>query len=354
MDIYFCDECGARVTDLDLRGGKGMRQRQDVICSQCVGRGLAAEWLAKAGRTVGAAVGAPAAASDPISLARDRAVTSRDDPFDDDVVEPAPLKPSHGHETDALPAKPPRHEDDGFSAAAGAMGALAADLPKRDGDPRDGSEDDLTDHAGDEDPLAATSPTAMPGDVAAAAAAAKDETAATKPGKGGSSRQAAVKKGGTTSRRNASSKTTTKTSRQAKPSVMASKKVLVLSLVSCAAIAGIFFGLVVPNINGSKHKGPEVIRSDLLVNFGQIVKEVDGVTKEAMRNANDLAAQRKGIEALNQLNSEYAKFEKEATKLGWGEDGFSQQLENMGFADIKMRRQPISQRIFILEQQGSK
>lgn len=47
MDIYFCDLCGVRVTDIDLKGGHGLRSGHDVICATCLELGHGKEWLAK-------------------------------------------------------------------------------------------------------------------------------------------------------------------------------------------------------------------------------------------------------------------------------------------------------------------
>ena len=52
MDIYFCDLCGARVSDIDLRGGHGIRKQYDVICANCLELGHGKEWLAKQPRPV--------------------------------------------------------------------------------------------------------------------------------------------------------------------------------------------------------------------------------------------------------------------------------------------------------------
>jgi hypothetical protein len=47
MDIYFCDLCGVRVTDIDLKGGHGLRRSHDVICATCLELGHGKDWLAK-------------------------------------------------------------------------------------------------------------------------------------------------------------------------------------------------------------------------------------------------------------------------------------------------------------------
>src|SRR5271169_6040311 len=97
MDIYFCDLCGVRVTDIDLKGGHGLRSGHDVICATCLELGHGKEWLAKrqpqlkpvpgagaprAGKAAPAA--APAAESRHagaalLDRARDRARTAEED-----------------------------------------------------------------------------------------------------------------------------------------------------------------------------------------------------------------------------------------------------------------------------------
>jgi len=71
MDIYFCDLCGIRVTDTDLRTGHGIRSRVDVICAGCLDLGHGKEWLAK--RAKGKA--GMASPSPTLDAARDRAQT---------------------------------------------------------------------------------------------------------------------------------------------------------------------------------------------------------------------------------------------------------------------------------------
>jgi hypothetical protein len=98
MDIYFCDLCGVRVTDIDLKGGHGLRSGHDVICATCLELGHGKEWLAKrqaqlkpvpgagSARQGKAAVTVSAAASEGrqaaaamLDRARDRARTAEED-----------------------------------------------------------------------------------------------------------------------------------------------------------------------------------------------------------------------------------------------------------------------------------
>jgi hypothetical protein len=90
MDIYFCDLCGVRVTDIDLKGGHGLRSGHDVICPTCLELGHGKDWLAKRQsqlKPVPSTSPAPAkrlpesrpAAATMLDRARDRARTAEDD-----------------------------------------------------------------------------------------------------------------------------------------------------------------------------------------------------------------------------------------------------------------------------------
>jgi hypothetical protein len=68
MDVYFCDLCGARLTDTDLSAGQGQRKGFDVICAGCIHQGQGQSWSkARDERR--------SAASQRIDAARDRAAT---------------------------------------------------------------------------------------------------------------------------------------------------------------------------------------------------------------------------------------------------------------------------------------
>lgn len=71
MDIFFCDLCGVRVTDADLRSGQGQRSHWDVICPSCLEQGLGKEWLGKRASGRQKAVGARADAGDRIATMED-------------------------------------------------------------------------------------------------------------------------------------------------------------------------------------------------------------------------------------------------------------------------------------------
>ncbi len=52
LSIYFCDICGVRITDADLRSGHGMLQGYDAICAGCIDLGHGKPWLESRQATV--------------------------------------------------------------------------------------------------------------------------------------------------------------------------------------------------------------------------------------------------------------------------------------------------------------
>ncbi|GDY11932.1 hypothetical protein LBMAG53_08100 [Planctomycetota bacterium] len=109
MDIYFCDSCGVRVNHADLSSGRGVRRRHQVVCADCVAKGV------KIGEPGGAAARVPQVPSE-----------------------------SSQHDTARLRQAQPSLAEavSGFSALAGSS------QPKA----RDDRHDDLSDHEG-ADPL---------------------------------------------------------------------------------------------------------------------------------------------------------------------------------------------------------
>ena len=66
MDIFFCDECAARVTDADLHRGHGIKKGDVVVCGHCIESGKGLDRLSQVGVVV------PAAAAQPTASGRRR------------------------------------------------------------------------------------------------------------------------------------------------------------------------------------------------------------------------------------------------------------------------------------------
>jgi hypothetical protein len=183
MDIYFCDLCGVRVTDIDLKGGHGLRSGHDVICATCLELGHGKEWLAKrqpqlkpvpgpgSGRqgkpavTAGAASAAAGesrhAAAALLDRARDRARTAEEDQTpavgvqvlasesdgEEDLAdagqdtEQSELEQESGAHAEL---KPEENNHTNLAAAASSFSALGASAPAKD-KPASHHTDDLDD-----------------------------------------------------------------------------------------------------------------------------------------------------------------------------------------------------------------
>ena len=81
MDIYFCDECAARVTDADLHRGHGIKKGDVIVCGSCIEKGVGLDRLSEVGAEVPQATAQPAlAGAGALDEIRDRASTSLADP----------------------------------------------------------------------------------------------------------------------------------------------------------------------------------------------------------------------------------------------------------------------------------
>ena len=389
MDIYFCDECSARVTDLDLRAGKGMRKEYDTICSGCVDRGQAGAWLIKVGQSA-PATGAVAAAQTPaassaslaiadppnrISVARDFVRTAVDDPFS--VVDASPNislpAPEPGAETDAIlasaskraPQSATKTPSDILAVAGGGFGALigSGEGPaKGDDEPADkgleiGSDLKLPKaespfgfiHPKDND-NPGKSETSEIDAADAADAVEKDEAKLddeAKPSRSGSGRQRSSKRGSTAS----SKRTVPKhaTTRRLGTGRAKGNKVILLSLVSCGVMMILFFGFVLPNAGGKKADKPQQISDEPLIDLKSRVDAAKKLSHKALQS--DVMAEVKAaVSAQEAMMQAFYVFQKAADKRGWTEDNYGAQLDLIGFNEARSMSKAVRDRAVVIEQ----
>lgn len=372
MDIYFCDECGNRVTDLDLRAGKGMRRNHDTICPGCIDQGLAKSWLDRSQhRSNGHAPAAPATTAPPpppppglIDAARDRARTTPDEPPPRPKPAPPPLPRRNGPDTEAIAAKPPPPTfADDFAAAGGGLGALAASgtgapssletpapsIPNESLDPDDGlvPSSAAAPEAKPDSPFAYTPPDEnRPGKVETAEIPVPDPPEE-KPAKTASGRQATRRP--STAGGNGTSRRTPRPATGRRPApALGSPKLLLFSLASCALIAVIFFVVVMPKINPVKQVKAEVITNEPLKHLERAVAEARQACRTAAEK-DDLASVKTALERGEAMKSAYYAFEKAASE--WKEEDFGLQLSRMGYNDVLGLLTQMRQRRVILEQQ---
>jgi hypothetical protein len=138
LNVYFCDVCGVRVTDVDLRSGHGMLRGRDVICATCLDMGHGKEWLASRGMaesapSKAASGSAPAGAANAnpiINYARDRAATIPES------TGASAARADIAHEDTSAVITPQPEAD--FSGAAAGFAALTnrSERPSHDDDGR--------------------------------------------------------------------------------------------------------------------------------------------------------------------------------------------------------------------------
>ena len=156
LNVYFCDVCGVRVTDVDLRSGHGMLRSHDVICATCLEMGHGKEWLSARGGDV-SLVGAASASSalgsrnghtHLLDHARDRAATVEDESGETGIAHEPVQGQLVAHEEPEV--RQLDHEDTGlvdsvpadFSGAAAGFAALSQSSVRNESDDADGNVDE--------------------------------------------------------------------------------------------------------------------------------------------------------------------------------------------------------------------
>lgn len=379
MDIHFCDLCGVRVTDVDLRGGHGIRKQYDVICATCLELGHGKEWLARqrgqgataASQPVAKGGGNPAIAKDVpvIAHARDR-VQTFEDGDESPVVAPqviAAEEPEDGIATSEMDSdavaqaanQAAQQQGNHFAAAASSFSALAqpskqgnaaADVDE-DGEQGEGLSDESTAApiiADDQDGKAeeGESPFGFKAPGSDEAVAQKDETlpvdrdplVVEKPAKKSTSASATFKKSG------AGSKSSTATPKSSKSRNLKggparknskNKNILVMSMLSL----GILTMIMLITVGALKKPA----RQQVTIDFDMSQDLKDSI-KEA-RIAATLALKTKALPELKaaktkiqDIQPKIHNFEKEAkAKNGkWDEDAFGQYLENVDWPNTQL------------------
>lgn len=393
MDIHFCDLCGVRVTDVDLRGGHGIRKQYDVICATCLELGHGKEWLASHQRGKAAtAASQPAAAAlaatasnkqaPIITQARDR-VQTFEDGDESPAVAPQVLaaeEPEDGTatselENDAVAAEASKQQaNNQFAAAASSFSALAASSKKVDAaaDVEEGSDrgEGLSDEStaapilADKDSAADDSSGESPfgfKDDAKDAPAQKDETlpddreplVSDKPAKKSSSGSAAFKKSGTNNKSSTANGKASKSKSGKVPAkkVNKNKNILMMSALSIGILSMIL--LITVKALKKPKKEQERIEVDLSENVKAAIKDAKFNATKAINSGglSELEAARSQIQAIV---PEITIFEKAATGQNppWTMEEMGQYLQNIGWTDLNSLIITINQKIARLRAPG--
>lgn len=333
MDIYFCDLCASRVTAQDLRAGKGMRRRHDIICGSCIDLGKAQEWMAHTGPSVPVSQLEPrspaSAPVDPIAVGRDRARTEH---------EPSP----HNDETSRVQTLAPQ-----LAMAATGMTALSPNQAES----RD-SADDLSElseseqkqetgmHPAQDQVQPAASPFTEPAPEKA------DKAAGAKPASSSSQKA----KSGSTSRvtpRPVPAKSG-KSSRRAAVQGIPPQVLWIGSAISLVLIL-VIAGLVINKKMRPKHVGGETIVISLTSEIKALAKAADKANSEAM-NGGDVAACDRALKAQRDLRACSERFEAEALKAGWKQDNVEYFMETSVSPSLSAFKSVNDRRAILLQQ----
>lgn len=400
MDIYFCDLCGVRVTDGDLRSGHGIRSRFDVICGTCLELGHGKDWLSQRAKPK---VGATAAAGSPtLDAARDRVGTLEEDPprpvaarivqADAAPAAGVPIEPTPAdappvlQETDltstAKVRTPGAAEPMNLAFAANMFSALGeAPKPAADDSRANAAiaddQDDLAD-AADRPASEDTSPSGAQQVIAEAASPfsfkspEKDETVSTPvlpddlksedealaeveevrkdKDKAASNRH---KKAGTTSSRvpkpagaGGKKSSTAKSARSRHGGGKDHSKAILLISIALLVLIGIGFAVVAASKGGGRG-GPKT--EDWAASISKTITETRDEVNGALRS-DDLAKLTAALSSLQRTANEVDAFSKKAESNGVSEDAINHHLERtLRWNDLYMQSRTLRDRIQVLK-----
>lgn len=297
MKVFFCDVCGVRVTDVDLSGGRGMRRRNDVICSTCLELGHGRQWAEDRGLSQRTAVEAasadaqPPAANPVIDAARDRAATM----------------PDHGVGS--------------LAAAASGFSALAPDAPSAA--PAVEDIEDAAHPADSQDP-------AMPQDPTPDTSAPAEKQGA------GSAKRSAARSGKAQTPKGVSTKSAKvpATARSARKAAQEKQKIILVTLVGLCVI--MLAGLGIMLMQGGKAKAVDGKVIELSAERDKLFEAVRATRDVAFRDPHNLsdADIQATIAKIHDLQNKVEAFEDFAKRGGWSVDNVATQLETWNISDI--------------------
>jgi hypothetical protein len=390
MDIYFCDLCGVRVTDADLRAGHGMRDAHDVICSACLELGHHKEWMNRRAKATKPA--ATSAKPSPLrGDAADRVAT-----LDDDVppsrvapkviaMEPTPsgampVLPEDHTSTAKVPT-PGQPSEMPLAGAASLFSALGSSpvnangSPKTDSSSGEDDDDDLLDQADQPQVTTTPEPAASPFADEVSEDPEKAETAlvATKGGQGKAATEEvpAIEDDGAPAKPRASGKDkgdarkstssrhskpapgkgkSARSSSRAKAGPDSSRMILMGSMISLGIIVLIFGGVIAHKKHlFGKPPAPAAIGID-----GEEIKTMvqDTMSKAvAALRAQDLAQLQEARTAMENTQSAVDRFEATAKHSGNSDEQIEHFLERIAkWNDCYAMKKNLNEMIFKLQQ----
>ncbi len=370
LNIHFCDVCGVRVTDVDLRSGHGIRRGYDVICATCLELGHGKAWLSASGgnsasssepsRTSPSGRWTPAAAVPPVITSSDPAIQ---------VIE---VDIDGGDATELVPA---------VTEPLATIPATEAPSPPKPGDPLPSSstmprwQPDLSSAAVG---FSALTPLAFPATTASSVASPSPESGASSEeiesvsrdpqSPGGTARASRGANGGSAANRAAAGSASRSGSRprptsavtRAPVSIPVPIKMMFITVpVMVVVILGILFTRKTPNepvtpvkspvrttTTTAPSQGPQVIpviereassaaRSRILASMRDTHQLADAAAR-----VQDLAQVKAAIERCRKLDGEVQAFKREVLTLPidtWTDDEAERYLESHSLPEVRSR-----------------
>ena len=391
MDIHFCDLCGVRITDVDLRGGHGIRKRYDVICATCLELGHGKEWLARHQRGKSATVASqpipsPAvvskvAAPDPaiIAHARDRVETFEEGEPSPSVSPqviapddtPSHLDISELNKEDHVFAGDSKSEGNHFAAAASSFSALAQ--PGQVNRSITDDEDEVQQGEGLKDESTAApiiaddqagfhssgdSPFDFTNDPKKDRAAQKDETlpvdgapmvAEKAPVKKSSSGSSAIKKVAVGKKSSAANSKSTN-ARSGKGPVRKTNKnknILMMSALSIGFLTMILLFTITYIQKNKKQPERQTLHLDMSEDLKAAIKEAKSQASLVL-NSKDVKldavnAAKAKLFSVRSLIDKFTEEAKRQNKAVWDDDAFGRYLEVVGWPDANSLIIPLNQ-----------
>ncbi len=327
LHIYFCDICGVRVTDVDLRSGHGLVRGHQVMCGTCVGMGHGQAWLQAAPTSHATAQGSHPV----IDAARDRAQT---------VADPV-LPGTPRQDTRDTVRVPPVNNPSDLASVAQSLGAMQAPQ-KSSSDTLDDVEEvmepsrDLGEH-----PAAPFTPPTDADESSALQPAVKP------PGSASSSRQAAAtsKRGGdsksrpsTSNKPPSSRQTKAKTTKSIKGATT-SRRIPLPIMVSVIGVLVIAIG----TMSFIRHRDSAAAKPGQVIELKD-ARDALADTIQTARKAMNTALESNTLPDLKQAQTKFhaaqakvEEFSKQAQMANWTEENIEVLLEELRMADLQTK-----------------
>ncbi len=335
LHIYFCDICGVRVTDVDLRSGHGLLRGHQVMCGTCVGMGHGQSWLQG---TEAASAGGPVPSHPLIDAARDRAQT-----VPDPIGTGVPRQDTH--DTVRVPSASPVSDLSSVAASLGAMSSAPAetsslptdDVPDVQDLPQDGMEHPAAPFVAraDGEESSALQPAVRVSAPSSSSSRRRAAAATPTPAPGHDSGK---RRSSTSSKSPSARQAKPKTAKSARTEASTKPKLPLPVVVTVIGLLVIGTGafMMRQGVFTSSAKPQVVELSDVKDQLYQSIKDARIVMNEALESR-DVAKLKQARVKFQAAQDKCQEFERWAKQANWTEENIEVQLEGFHFEDLKAK-----------------